>query len=178
MVGENIGVSRLYSNPEIASKIPKEPCACGGDDFSLRKRDARGAGCQYVFQCGYCGASRSTAIKKELAMQLTGGAEPPPWDTVLPQRYDQEVSSEYAAKRAKRREKYYEYLASSAWGVKRAKVIERCRNVCEGCAGAPVAQVHHLTYAHVGNELLFELVGLCDRCHEIAHETPPWWMGE
>jgi hypothetical protein len=65
---------------------------------------------------------------------------------------------------------YNDYLQSDDWKLKRRKVYDRCRGLCEGCRDRPVTQVHHLTYAHVGDELLYELVGLCDDCHEKAHE--------
>jgi hypothetical protein len=65
---------------------------------------------------------------------------------------------------------YNSYLQSDDWKVKRRKVYDRCRGLCEGCRDRPVTQVHHLTYVHVGDELLYELVGLCDDCHEKAHE--------
>jgi hypothetical protein len=29
--------------------------------------------------------------------------------------------------------------------------------------------VHHLTYAHVFNEFLFELMAVCDECHDRLH---------
>jgi hypothetical protein len=75
------------------------------------------------------------------------------------------------AARLEYREWYYEYLQSDKWRAKRAKVIKRCGDVCEGCGEKPVTQVHHLTYAHAGDELLFELVGLCDDCHELSHSS-------
>lgn len=62
------------------------------------------------------------------------------------------------------------YLLSEEWKIKRQKVINRCNNICEGCGEKKVTQVHHITYDHIGNELLFELVGLCDDCHSIAHD--------
>jgi hypothetical protein len=65
---------------------------------------------------------------------------------------------------------YNEYLNTDVWKARRRKVMDRCRGLCEGCREHPVTQVHHLTYAHVGDELLYELVGLCDACHEKAHE--------
>jgi hypothetical protein len=61
------------------------------------------------------------------------------------------------------------YMVSEAWRQKRAKVLQRCGGICEGCADAPAVEVHHLTYDHFGDELLFELVGLCAACHKKAH---------
>lgn len=65
---------------------------------------------------------------------------------------------------------YNEYLNSDAWKARRRKVMDRCRGLCEGCRDHPVTQIHHLTYDHVGDELLYELVGLCDACHDRTHE--------
>lgn len=64
---------------------------------------------------------------------------------------------------------YNSYLESPRWINLRKKVFERCRGVCEGCARSKATQVHHLTYDHVGKEMLFELVGICDQCHELLH---------
>jgi DnaB-like helicase N terminal domain len=74
---------------------------------------------------------------------------------------------------------YSEYLNSDAWKAKRRKVLDRCGGLCEGCREDRVTEIHHLTYAHVGDELLFELVGLCDACHERAHRSnsPAWRRG-
>jgi 5-methylcytosine-specific restriction endonuclease McrA len=66
---------------------------------------------------------------------------------------------------------YAEYLQSTAWKEKRRLIMQRCRGYCEGCGSAPATQVHHLTYKHVGNELLFELVAVCDPCHDRIHTS-------
>jgi hypothetical protein len=65
---------------------------------------------------------------------------------------------------------YNSYIQSPAWAAKRRAVIKRCGNICEGCGAAQVDEVHHLHYGHLGDELLFELVGLCRACHEKAHK--------
>lgn len=64
---------------------------------------------------------------------------------------------------------YSEYLASTEWLEKRRKVLLKCRGYCEGCGAAPATEVHHLTYAHIGHELLWELVAVCDDCHDRCH---------
>lgn len=69
----------------------------------------------------------------------------------------------------KRREYYDAYIKSERWANKRAMVLKRCSQTCEGCGVRPATQVHHLTYEHLGDELLFELVGLCRDCHERVH---------
>lgn len=63
---------------------------------------------------------------------------------------------------------YSEYLKSSAWQSKRQQIFRRSGGRCEDC-GAPAVQVHHLSYEHVGNELLDELMAVCLDCHEQYH---------
>ena len=67
---------------------------------------------------------------------------------------------------------YQQYLASREWRVKRKLFIEEeTYGVCERCADCPIENVHHLTYANVGNEDWKDLMGLCRPCHEyIAAE--------
>ncbi|MGI8399864.1 hypothetical protein ACRYWZ_26180 [Agrobacterium deltaense] len=49
-------------------------------------------------------------------------------------------------------------------------MFKRSGGMCEGCGLAEAKQVHHLTYKHVGCEFLFELVAICDGCHERLHQ--------
>ena len=64
---------------------------------------------------------------------------------------------------------YDDYLRSDAWQEKRRAVLKRANGICEGCGKALARHVHHLTYAHAGHELLFEMVALCEACHRICH---------
>jgi hypothetical protein len=64
---------------------------------------------------------------------------------------------------------YPEYLQSDAWKQLRAKVLKRASQVCEGCGTAEAVQAHHLRYAHIGHEFLWELVAVCLDCHERVH---------
>jgi 5-methylcytosine-specific restriction endonuclease McrA len=65
---------------------------------------------------------------------------------------------------------YSEYLGTSAWSERRALVLRRANGMCESCLKARATQVHHLTYNHVRNEFLWELVAICRDCHERFHE--------
>lgn len=64
---------------------------------------------------------------------------------------------------------YRQYLASEQWREKRWKVLRRANDICEGCGEARATQVHHLTYKRVGQEMLFDLVAICDECHQSIH---------
>lgn len=65
---------------------------------------------------------------------------------------------------------YGEYLRSKEWKNKRQMVLNRDSFICQGCLSKKATQVHHLSYAHVGNEPLFELVSLCENCHNSITE--------
>jgi hypothetical protein len=62
---------------------------------------------------------------------------------------------------------YNEYLASPQWQAKRVAVIRRDR-VCQGCGGEG-NHCHHLSYDDVGREFLFQLMLLCEDCHDRWH---------
>ena len=73
---------------------------------------------------------------------------------------------------------YDQYLQSPAWRDIRQLVLRRAHGRCEGCGRRPAAHVHHLSYQHVGKEFLWELVAVCQECHDRVHargrrpETP------
>ena len=65
---------------------------------------------------------------------------------------------------------YNKYLNSEKWKSKRALVLERDKNICQACLKNKANEVHHLTYRHVMNEPLFDLVSICKPCHEKLTE--------
>lgn len=67
------------------------------------------------------------------------------------------------------REQYADYLRSEEWAARRTKVMQRAGGICEGCRDRPAEEVHHLTYEHVTQEFLFELVAMCGDCHARFH---------
>lgn len=64
--------------------------------------------------------------------------------------------------------KYQQYLASREWGLLREAVRKRSANRCEHCFNAPQQAVHHLTYEHLYNEHVFDLLAICNECHEFV----------
>jgi transcription elongation factor Elf1 len=63
-------------------------------------------------------------------------------------------------------ETYQAHIRSAEWREKANLVLKRCNWTCEGCGKNRATQVHHLSYKNLGNEFLFELVGLCAGCHD------------
>jgi hypothetical protein len=64
---------------------------------------------------------------------------------------------------------YRAYIRSEAWRRKRTEVIRRARGMCERCGRWPIVNVHHLSYARLGDEPLTDLIGACSRCHRELH---------
>ena len=124
----------------------------------------------HVNQCLSCGDS----VGPQVANALVNG-EAPPFDEEALARGREAISRFYAEQREARDREwwswYTEYLQTDAWREKRAQALRRDNGVCQGCLERRATQVHHLTYAHVGNELLFELIAICEECHERAHAT-------
>ena len=88
-----------------------------------------------------------------------------------------EVAKLYPA-RSPRAEKYQLYLATPEWRRKRDEVFDRENGLCQGCKQEPIEHVHHVTYSHIYDELLFQLIGVCENCHRkshfMDHSFNPW----
>lgn len=67
--------------------------------------------------------------------------------------------------RAKWWDLYSEYIHSEEWRAKRELVLARDRG-CRICGHEHELQVHHRTYARVGDEDLLDLTVLCVDCHK------------
>ncbi len=76
---------------------------------------------------------------------------------------------------------YLDYLQSTTWKQRRYAALERVNFKCELCGEINNLEVHHLTYAHLGNESPDELMVICGGHHWIEHSglkdyqptTPP-----
>jgi hypothetical protein len=149
---------------------------CG--DARLERRQYRNAAgvVLHCFQCATCGRHTGYKVKRD-------GSNPPELDRELGrqaleaqrQHWEDQVAArrwDEEEKRAVRRAEYAAYRATPEW----ARIRDRVRKrdvICRGCLAAPIEEVHHLTYEHVGAEFAFELVGLCRRCHARVHEVAP-----
>lgn len=67
-------------------------------------------------------------------------------------------------------DKHNEYLNSMEWKEKRDEVLNRDGHLCQACLKRKATQVHHINYKHWGNEPLFDLISVCDSCHEAITE--------
>ena len=145
---------------------------CG--DARLERRQYKNAAgvVLHCLQCMTCGRHTSYKVQRD-------DSNPPELDRTLEQQAAeasrQQREDEAAAKRweaeealALKRAQYAAYLATPEWAAIRARVVKR-DVICQGCLAAPIENVHHLTYDHVGTEFAFELIGLCRKCHARFH---------
>ena len=137
----------------------------------------------YVFQCLKCG-SNIKGVKKDLVVGRINS-----FDIAIQENFTNQqtkeidyITSEYDKKlkllednnkkEQIKTDKWYhnEYLKSPEWLIKKNKVLLRSQGICEGCRESEAMVVHHLTYEHIGDEFLFELVALCKECHYKIHK--------
>ncbi len=64
---------------------------------------------------------------------------------------------------------YDEYLKSERWQNLRKSVLYRDKELC--ICGGKATEIHHKTYARLGNEFLSDLVSLCRNCHQYVHDN-------
>lgn len=70
-------------------------------------------------------------------------------------------------------ESYYRtYLSSRQWECRREQAMDAANYRCEGCGAETRFEIHHRTYAHLGDEYPGDLEALCRQCHERAHLPP------
>lgn len=156
---------------------PSSCRSCGYDRCDLRRRVLGNGSVQIVYQCLNCGRSASNPLSHALI---------PNSNQLL--AWDESIAADYENQREQFREEAREewfsdhdqYLRSPKWKEKRRLVLDRCGGVCEGCRSAGATQVHHLSYENWQDELLWELVAVCDACHHKAHTkriTPGQQLG-
>lgn len=171
---------RYHRPPAVARQLRcvqgEYEMPCEHEQRRWTRRVVANGAVQFVEQCLNCGASMNQPLGHLAARQRFGDSELPAFDEALKDKYTARLiasaDADWAAKKATFDADYAKYLRSGAWAKKRRLVLERCGGLCEGCGSDNATEVHHLTYEHVQNEFLWELVGVCKDCHDRVHEEP------
>jgi hypothetical protein len=136
----------------------------------------------YAYQCLTCG--RECGRAKKTSAEVSRLVERTLFDETIQPRYREWRKVQYQEQRAAVREqraavqeqdsrewheRYDAYRQTATWQNVRRKVLERDARLCQACRNAEATQVHHLTYERVFNEALFDLVSVCQKCHETIH---------
>jgi 5-methylcytosine-specific restriction endonuclease McrA len=150
---------------------------CEHDRTEVRRRVSDSGRVSYWPQCLCCGRFPKGQVAK--ATLADPDAVPNADDTLSDAYYAAQRRRQAAIEqrhvrlqkreRAEHRRWYDQYLNSPRWRAIRRAVMERAQGLCEGCRRRPATEVHHLTYEHVGDELLWELKAVCDHCHRRCH---------
>lgn len=170
----NYSGATTRTRDELLAEI-EDRFSCDHPNEAYRTKTASNGTVHYRRQCLRCG--HGTVIKKA---DLTGKAFT--WDLTP---FDDDLQNEWWRRRSEAIQDVYErlrgehsrqwwadynaYLATPAWRERRQKVLDRAAGLCEGCRANRADVVHHLTYERVGREMLFDLVAVCQPCHEQIH---------
>ena len=65
---------------------------------------------------------------------------------------------------------YQAYMGSEEWRKRADRVLIFWKNACAICSTTKCLHVHHRTYERLGDELLTDLLPLCENCHKLFHE--------
>jgi RNase P subunit RPR2 len=148
---------------------------CSHPSHTARKKTASNGVISVWKQCDKCGDKLASIPKKTLtADQVEALVE---WDETIAQGFykgrqelhQKMMDDERARAKAEWQRLYEEYLKSAEWQERRQLVLLRAQGICEGCRKAPATSVHHLHYRDAGEEFLWQLVAICDVCHERYH---------
>ena len=69
----------------------------------------------------------------------------------------------------KHRRHYKLYKESPEWKATRERRKRMDNYQCRKCGARSMLEVHHLTYEHLGNEPMEDLITLCHDCHYREH---------
>jgi 5-methylcytosine-specific restriction endonuclease McrA len=97
----------------------------------------------------------------------------PKWDDAIAKSWDRKKHAAHVQQKQESRSEFFkehdEYLRTPEWRKRRAAVLKRADNLCDGCREAKATEVHHLTYENWKAEFLWELVAICHDCHDRLH---------
>jgi hypothetical protein len=140
---------------------------------TIAARTIRGGSTQYVRQCIECGYPVGNPLAKATAIAAYAPRQVPAFDEGLRETWnearDREIKSRRIEEHAEWLDAHSEYLNSPEWKARRRLVLERDGGKCQGCLSSKATEVHHLTYKRWRNELMLDLVSLCEPCHDAIH---------
>lgn len=161
----------------------KSSFSCVHAKTTLKRYTCSNGSIQYVMQCDNCHARVGNPISHR-KLKYWQKQNAPAFDSDARTEYRDELDYQYQMHREKFNSAawwtaYTKYLESDEWKSKRARVLIRDEYKCtikRGCCTKHATEVHHLTYANVGNEPLEDLTSACHNCHEqITDESRRTW---
>lgn len=155
----------------------KKQYCCKNSRIVYVKRELSNGSCHHKIGCLNCkqtfgGSIKKTAIPKNAAIYnvpLKKYEEYEIWRNALRDKITAFISDKFEQLKIDYRKNYEDYLNSQTWKLKRLKILQRDKFVCQECFTERANNVHHITYANLGDEKDYELVSLCQSCHDKIH---------
>jgi 5-methylcytosine-specific restriction endonuclease McrA len=144
---------------------------CRHEHTEIRYKVISGGRKQVATQCLDCGINVDGRWLPQTGLDM---ASLKPWDETIALNYQRATASQRNAtlyqERLRRHEEYERYICSSDnWQAVRTKVMKRDAYLCQGCLENAATDVHHLSYTHLFDEVMFNLVAVCRDCHKKIH---------
>jgi hypothetical protein len=159
----------------INERIDRE-FACEHAPLRLVVRITSNGRKQFLRQCQRCGKKTTSSLRYADLTPAEMAAAPPLDDelekTWVNRRWERRTELYQEAVQEEKQawwERYEAYLETPKWQLKSGRVCERDK-LCQACLSRPAVQAHHKDYRHVGDEPLFDLVGVCLECHRKLHD--------
>lgn len=96
------------------------------------------------------------------------------WLSEQSEKYQKRFNYYYQISQERKKKEWFDkhnkYLTSMEWTEKRDEVLRRDEYLCQACLKRKATQVHHVSYRHWQNEPLYELISVCESCHESITE--------
>lgn len=176
----------IFSDSSPLSTSPEDgrPLPCEHEQTEPRMRTLSNGARAAYWQCLACGSGVRAVGKGEHRARYDAQNVNQPFDLELRNAWDRHEREAWEAWRRQRErdaylkldeesrqwwDEYNAYLATEAWRRRSRMRLELDHFVCHaqlaGCTGH-ATQAHHLTYKHLRNEPLFELISVCPACHD------------
>ena len=134
---------------------------------------------KYQAQCEVCGATGAFQAEPPTTNYFIEPDEAKAFKAFKEDQRLQDLKKDQSKRRAlikqmqgEWKDNYNKYLQSEEWKAMREKILERDNYLCQGCMDEKATEIHHFTYENAGDELMWELVSTCARCHAKAHGKP------
>jgi 5-methylcytosine-specific restriction endonuclease McrA len=173
---EGQSVFYLRSTPEYTKEVNALCQPCAHPRTELRRRVISNGQIRYGLQCLRCGDTVQ-AVPRANVQNVN---QVPDYNPRIREAYREmrdrrlsEIREKYSRLQEAQRDQwwawYNQYLKSPEWRQRRHLVMARAKGICEGCGIERAVHVHHLNYDRAGNEFLWDLVAVCNECHDRAH---------
>lgn len=151
----------------------EERYRCAHEVREIRLRilaDSRKAYYNQCISCGHAGSAIGLKSIKNQVNLISTTLFDNELEVKWRARKNAEYQATYLAIEPSLKAEYEAYLESETWRKRRLVILERASKICECCEYYPANEIHHKTYARIGQELDTDLMAVCKFCHDQIHK--------